>query len=367
MIEFLNRPAPEPIAGARKVCLSRWVARIYRWNENLWPGADFGHADPVLVRMLASVGPELAETAIGIPVNYALRDPDLVRVHYTPDDGPVRPTYPEVYAGIVESCRADETGLLATLLISRYEAHADLALLERTNALGHAGLCLCWSPVVARTGRTPWGATVVDVERANAFAVGFTAHPHIAGCRVLRRLALDEELTEQDAIPPEPLVVPSTWRAGESGHTTPALVTSGAIATGKIAVNAVTQRLNTIGGGPTLTVLYQTIASIVVTTQGGTVHIDCGIFLEAFSGTSLGVDVLLTAQLRNTITGALGSQGKFEAPDDQTPPAGSSVPVFMHETPAAGTYTYVLEAKKNTTGYVCEAHDAYMLLKEFKR
>jgi len=345
---------------------SRWLARLYRWNESLWPGADFGFRDPVIVRVPAAVGPELAASCVGAPLNYALRDPDLVRVHYIPDDGPVRPTYTATFSGLVETCRADDVGLLATLLVSRPEAHFDLEMLERAGALGHSGLCLVWEVLASRAGRTPWGATVIDVERAAGVAVGFTAHPHIPGCRVLRRLALDEELTEQDAIPPAPLIVPANWRADGSSNATPALIPSGAIATGKIAINAVSQHLDSgISGLIGLTGAFATIRSQNVTSLGGLLRVDgnCTLGCTSKDGTIGSLEY----HLRNLTTGAVSPLARWQL--------GNAINDFylsldsnLQETPGPGTYTIVLEARFASGNFVGPfANQGRIRLSEFEK
>ncbi len=347
--------------------LSRWVARIYRWNESLWPGEPLGFTDPIFVRVPAAVGPELAASCVGIPVNYALRQGDYVRVHYTPDDGPVMATYPETFAGVVESCTADEEGLLATLLVSRWEAHQDLCFLERAGALEHAGLCLTHNIRSHQIGRTPWGAVVVDVERTVGGAVGFTAHPHIGGCRVLRRLGLDEALTEADAIPPEPVVVPSHWRATESGNGSPSPITAAsAIATGKIAVSAVSQNLaSAVGGSVGLNLVFQTAQSQIITTLGGTVRIDAK-FAFSFVATSTGATLI--ARIRNATTGALSAQALWQIQGGLAANA-ITLTALLQETPAAGTYTYVLEALTTNVGGITTpvCSSAQLRVSEFKR
>jgi len=132
----------------RSPCLSRWSARIVRWGESMLPPPVPGWVDdaPVIVRTTPALGPGFAASCVGIPINYALRRSDLARCQFTPDGGFVA-THDLTFAGYVESCRADDHGLLATLAITRVDAHVDLCALDEAGDLGHAGLCLVYDVI----------------------------------------------------------------------------------------------------------------------------------------------------------------------------------------------------------------------------
>jgi hypothetical protein len=161
-------------------------------------------------------------------------------------------------------------------------------------------------------------------------------------------------------------MVPASWRAGAPFHGAPISVASAAIATGKIAVNAVSQLLNTgIGGTVALSNVFQTLQSRVVTTAGGAVMVNAKAFTD-FDSTAAARTI--TLRIRNTSTGLFSGTARW---DVQAGLAhnGISHSLFFQEQPAAGTYTYVIEAALDATANITNPNgrSGYIQLAEMKR
>lgn len=241
--ELLPRVSPAIMASARAsgFFASRWLARIFTFGE-IVISQDFrlyGLDSPVIAVYAPEIGPALAESAVGVPVNWALRPHDGLRMHWWPD-GPgkwLRGIHPEVCAGFVERAWADPVGVSAILAIFRPECDADLAALERDGALEWSGVCLVQN-VDALLMTSPWGVTISHVSAARAISVDFNSIPLRPGSRIVRRLALDEEPDEREVIETEQRLVPRGWR-GAAMTPAPATVGLGSVGAPQIADNAV--------------------------------------------------------------------------------------------------------------------------------
>jgi hypothetical protein len=241
----IPRWPPQLIAKLRSTpgtVASRWLARLFTWGETMHTTGAFGVDDaPVIVRVGSECGPGLAATCVGIPVNRALRPEDHVRCHLVDDGKNLRGFHPEMLVGVVEDAWPDEYGIMGTLLLFNGPGHEDLATLEAGDALWCAQFCLVKN-TTATLWQTPWQTFIADATSARGISLDFSSHPLALGSRVLRRLALDEDPDKNAAPPPVPLRVPPGWhgvpmKAPEAhGDIAP-----GAISTGKVATNAITQ------------------------------------------------------------------------------------------------------------------------------
>jgi hypothetical protein len=246
----------EQLAQLRAVAPRRYLARIFVFGEALFPEerGHYGTGSSVIVRTRPELGPEMASSAIGVPLNLARR-PDGVLCHWTPF-GPgvlLHGVHQETNAGWVANAWPDRFGLMAELLVFRHDIIPDLDIAESSGELWSVGLCLLHTALDADI--TPirfTGHHYADVRAARSFAVDIVGLPLSRGCRLLRRLEDGEEVREDEGpepdaryilAPPAPAglavadAVPVDLALGSVGN--PQLGT-GAVGTGNLQGQAVT-------------------------------------------------------------------------------------------------------------------------------
>lgn len=237
--EGIQRLSVANIAAMRSSFLSRWVAKIATYGEVLLDEAlePFGARSPAVMIVPPEIGPGLAESAIGCPVNWAWRPQDKLRTHWQPN-GPgkfLTGFHHEIYSGVVERAWADERGVNAVLGIFRPDCHDDLDALERNDALAFSGICL-----VQRADFTlstsPWRITVARIVSARAISCDFNSLPLLKGSHIVRRLALDEDPDERESIETEHRLIPASWRGATM---TPAPETDTTIGGGTVGGTAI--------------------------------------------------------------------------------------------------------------------------------
>jgi hypothetical protein len=153
----------------------------------------------------------------------------------------------------------------------------------------------------------------------------------------------------------------STTRGSAS---TQASATITGVASTDVIVGAVTQTdYDASSSGSSLTTSYATKASVSMTTIGGLVQLVASMLADIAVSTS--GEGWIVFRIRNTTTGAVSNIAELRLPVGGI--AAATISCHLQEQPAAGTYTWVLEARYNTgTGSFQEAN-ASLAAAEYKR
>jgi hypothetical protein len=212
--------------------LSRWAARVFSFGELRFEPDHhvLGLDTPAIVRSSPSVGPALAASCVGRPVNSMfIREHDM-RGGWTQASAPPG-VDPDRYSvvGFLDAASADAHGIVASFFVLSADLHDDLVMLDKLGQLDAAGCCLSSAVTSATVRRTGWGLPVVDVLDAEARSLSLTSLSHDPGGHVIRRLAEDEPLGARDFVPPAREWAPRAWPSAEAaplaGRLVPLVVT----------------------------------------------------------------------------------------------------------------------------------------------
>lgn len=141
------------------------------------------------------------------------------------------------------------------------------------------------------------------------------------------------------------------------------------IGTGKIALNAVTQLTGSFLANPVSLVVgsYTQLRTIAVTSLGGVIEIQ-GASVVAILGASGVVPNGARMRIRNSNLGTVSYEAVIQAPAGGIDITMTLITIMV-EQPAAGSYTYILEAIATgiSGATVIQAYNNGIFLKEFKR
>ena len=283
-----HRFTAEDMARLRqKSCAGRfrWLARLVRFGEQVWceHAAPFGSPGPSIVEILPEAGPSLAESAVGVCVNFAQRPSDGMRGGSGSGGEPVLKTLDlRVACGYIERAWVDPWGVVGVVGLWLESVHEDLRRLEHLDALAAAQICLAFTADF-RFSRGPWQLPVFRVVGGRAFSATFTSLTHALGSRVVRPLALDEEPAEDEIVPADMHALPrpglpakaniadilNQVPAVSTGDITPGAVTNSVVHTGTGGASTTSGTEADISG-ETVTLTISASGSVVLITWNAT-------------------------------------------------------------------------------------------------
>jgi hypothetical protein len=350
------RLSPEQIAMLRSHVPRRYLARVHVFGECVMPEErrPLEIAAPLIVRTTPAVGPELAATAVGIPINLARRPRDGVLTHWMPD-GPTRQLHgihPEIHVGYVGRAWPDRFGVMAELLVFREDIIPDLDIAELTGELWSCGLCLSFTTLEQAMSRVRFtGHHVADIRRARSYALDFAGLPLLRGCRLLRQVDRDEAVLEEEGPPPDHRYVLTNEQATAAPAPDGAVV-PGTVGTPELDTDAVTEKISAPGSSAINTTSSTTAdiadMSLSVTTVAGDLVIVTlrmrEVKIENTSASAQNVTAFLE------ITDGSNAIINGDADDHWTFPLSAAgggaafvvvpVNIVTFDTPAAGSHTY---------------------------
>lgn len=359
--EPIPRVSPVAMASMRAAGMftTRWLARLFTFGEAIMPGnkKPFGGNAHAIFMSGPELGPELAASAIGAPVNYAVRAEDNWRCHWRPEGAMLRGLHPEVLGGFIENAWTDAYGVMGVVAIFAERVNADLSALERDGDLGFAAVCLV-QDTTAEVEVTPWGLLVGHVKSARAISLDFNSLAISPGSRILRRLAPDEDPSEQTVIPPDPRAVPLPPGARRRSLVTSTIDSGGgSVGTPAITPNAVTAAAasaTSAAGYGNSSGTFTDIISVSLTTTGKRVAIVAGgnFLIENTSGAPQKCTMAYRLVRDSTVLRTLGralALGAIGAAGGADSEIFAAPLVYTDPAPTAGSHTYKLQAAAITS------------------